>query len=168
MSIHSPVASVASTLLLATLLANPFTQFDAMMPDDPRPSDNPQQERAQAEKKTVAARFFEMEQLLAKHKSTKRSYTGFFKVPSMSAGIYTLPKGGSDGQGPHREDEVYYVLAGKAKMKTDGREVPVAEGSLIFIAAGETHRFVEIEEDLELLVLFSTGPVQKADKREDK
>ena len=40
----------------------------------------------------------------------------FLRVPAMSAGVYFLPKDGTDGQRPHREDEMYYVVKGKAKM----------------------------------------------------
>ena len=37
--------------------------------------------------------------------------------------------------------------------------------SLVFIAAGAPHRFIDIEEDLELPVVFSSGPLQKHPKQ---
>ncbi len=45
----------------------------------------------------------------------------FLRVPAMSAGIYVLPAGATDKQTPHQEDEIYYVVRGKAKMRL-GRE----------------------------------------------
>ena len=36
----------------------------------------------------------------------------------MSAGVYVLPKGGTDPQKPHREDEMYYVVRGRARCKS--------------------------------------------------
>ena len=110
----------------------------------------------------IAMSITDVNDLLVKHRAGSSRYTGFFKVPSMHAGIYTLKKGSEDTQSPHGEDEIYYVLKGQAKMKSDGRTEVVKEGSFVFVAAGEDHSFVDIEEDLELLVVFSTGPRQKS------
>lgn len=123
-------------------------------------SDSSKMQDAQ-DKNRIAMQVVDMADILAKHRKTKRAYTPFFRVPSMNCGIYSLKKGAGDAQPPHREDEVYYVLKGKAKMQSDGREEPVVPGSFVFVAAGEAHRFVEIEEDLELLVFFSSGALQK-------
>ena len=47
----------------------------------------------------------------------KVQYREFLRVPSLSCGVYHLPKGAKDMQTPHDEDEVYFVLEGKATMK---------------------------------------------------
>jgi quercetin dioxygenase-like cupin family protein len=83
------------------------------------------------------------------------SYLEFLRVVSMSAGLYALPAGGEDPQSPHREDELYYVTRGRAKFFAGAEERDVAAGSLIFVAAGVTHRFYDITEDLHLLVFFA-------------
>ena len=124
-------------------------------------SDSRKMQDAQ-DKKRIAMQVVDMADVLARHRKSKRAYTRFFKVPSMNFGIYSLKKGAHDDQSPHSQDEVYYVLKGKAKMHSDGRKEPVAPGSFVFVAAGEEHRFVEIEEDLELLVFFSSGALQNA------
>jgi mannose-6-phosphate isomerase-like protein (cupin superfamily) len=85
----------------------------------------------------------------------ERSYIEFLRKPSMSAGLYRLSAGAVDSQVPHREDEVYYVLAGRAKFITDDEDTQVEAGDVIYVSAGEAHRFHAIEEDLELLVVFS-------------
>jgi mannose-6-phosphate isomerase-like protein (cupin superfamily) len=73
----------------------------------------------------------------------------------MSAGIYRLPAGSSDPQGPHNEDETYYVIAGRATLTAGGESQPVQTGSIAFVPAREAHRFENIEEDLEVLVFFA-------------
>ncbi|MGH3662505.1 MAG: cupin domain-containing protein [Micromonosporaceae bacterium] len=74
---------------------------------------------------------------------------------SLSAGTYTVPVGGVDDQTPHREDEIYLVTAGKARVVTDSGGGLVSQGDLIFVPAGESHRFVDVTEDLTLLVFFA-------------
>jgi mannose-6-phosphate isomerase-like protein (cupin superfamily) len=79
-----------------------------------------------------------------------------FEVPALSVGTYCIPAGGTDDQSPHTEDEVYVVTAGRAKISTPAATVDIAPGSVIFVPADEEHRFVDITEDLTLLVVF--GP----------
>lgn len=79
----------------------------------------------------------------------------FFRIPAMSFEIYKLPAGGVDPQNPHQEDEAYYVISGKAKIEVEGEIKSVEAGSLIFVAARARHKFIEIEEDLALLVFFA-------------
>lgn len=73
----------------------------------------------------------------------------------MSAGVYVLPAGGSDPQTPHKEDELYYVVRGRARMTIAGNEQAVKEGSVIFVAANVEHRFQDIAEELVVLVFFA-------------
>jgi mannose-6-phosphate isomerase-like protein (cupin superfamily) len=85
----------------------------------------------------------------------------------MSAGLYVLPAGATDRQKPHREDEIYYVVRGRARFKagSDDREDDrendreedreVTAGSLIFVAAEVGHRFYDIAEELAVLVFFA-------------
>ena len=73
----------------------------------------------------------------------------------MSAGVYTLAAGTCDPQQPHTEDEIYYVLDGRAQIRIGDQELDVSPGSVIFVAAGEEHKFHSITEDLQLLVVFA-------------
>jgi quercetin dioxygenase-like cupin family protein len=73
----------------------------------------------------------------------------------MSAGIYTLAAGATDPQSPHKEDELYYIVRGKARMKAGNEDHSVMAGAIIFVAAGVEHRFYEIEEELAVLVFFA-------------
>ncbi|MGN9811651.1 cupin domain-containing protein [Micromonospora sp. BQ11] len=78
------------------------------------------------------------------------------RVPDLSVGTYCIPAGGTDDQSPHTEDEIYVVTAGRARIVTSDGEAPVGPGAVIFVPAGEEHRFVDVTEDLALLVVF--GP----------
>lgn len=84
-----------------------------------------------------------------------RLYQEFLSTGSMSGGLYELPAGAEDPQRPHRQDELYYVIAGRAEFECDGRRQTVGPGSAIFVEAGAEHRFVEIVEDLSVLVVFA-------------
>jgi mannose-6-phosphate isomerase-like protein (cupin superfamily) len=84
-----------------------------------------------------------------------KSYLEFLRVPAMSAGVYVLPKGGADPQKPHREDEMYYVVRGRARMQIGSEHAEVRPGSVIFVEAELEHRFYGIQEELEVLVFFA-------------
>jgi mannose-6-phosphate isomerase-like protein (cupin superfamily) len=82
-------------------------------------------------------------------------YHEFLRRPSLSAGIYELPAGGTDPQQPHGEDEVYVVLAGSARLSAGDSVIPVEPGSIVFVRAGVPHAFQDIGEELAVLVLFA-------------
>lgn len=82
-------------------------------------------------------------------------YFEFVRTKDLSAGFYRLPMGAEDTQEPHTEDEIYYVISGRARFMASDRKASVSPGDLLFVPAHEVHRFVNIEEDLELLVFFA-------------
>ena len=82
-------------------------------------------------------------------------YQEFLRVPSMSAGLYVLEAGAEDPQSPHQQDEIYYVVSGRATIAVAGEDRRVEPGSVVFVAARVEHRFHSIDERLELLVLFA-------------
>ena len=86
------------------------------------------------------------------------AYTEHLRVPDLSVGTYVLAVGDVDGQQPHTEDEVYVVLRGRARLWTPDLTVDVGPGAVAFVPALEPHRFVDITEDLHVLVVF--GPAE--------
>jgi mannose-6-phosphate isomerase-like protein (cupin superfamily) len=78
-----------------------------------------------------------------------------FRVPDLRVGTYSIPRGGADDQDPHTEDEIYVVTSGRARLESGGQSLPVGPGSVVYVAAGELHRFTDVTEDLALLVLFA-------------
>jgi mannose-6-phosphate isomerase-like protein (cupin superfamily) len=103
--------------------------------------------------------FFELDDLTRQRAAKGKLYLEFLRVPAMSAGVYVLPKGGTDPQKPHREDEMYYVVRGRARMKIGNEDAEVKTGSVIFVEAEAEHRFYDIQEELEVLVFFA--PAEK-------
>jgi mannose-6-phosphate isomerase-like protein (cupin superfamily) len=99
--------------------------------------------------------FFHLDELEKQRAAKGKLYLEFLRVPAMSAGIYVLPKGATDPQKPHREDEVYYVVRGRARMQVGSEHAEVQAGSVIFVEAEAEHRFYEIKEELEVLVFFA-------------
>ena len=91
-----------------------------------------------------------------------KPYHEFLREPSMSAGLYELAAGATDGQSPHTEDELYYVVAGRAVVRVADEDTPVAAGSLVFVAAHVGHRFHDITEDLRVLVFFAPAEYSQA------
>lgn len=77
------------------------------------------------------------------------------RVPSMSVGTYSVPAGSRDTQRPHTEDEIYVVTAGRATFEAAGRRVEASAGTVLFVPANEEHRFVDVTEDLAVLVVFA-------------
>jgi uncharacterized cupin superfamily protein len=53
------------------------------------------------------------------------------------------------------EDEVYVILAGRATFQADTGSAPVGPGDVVYVPTGEAHRFVDIDETLQMLVLFA-------------
>jgi len=82
-------------------------------------------------------------------------YSEFLRVPAMSCGLYVLPAGATDAQRPHHEDEMYYVIRGRARFQAGNEAKEVSAGSLLFVAAEVEHRFCDVTEELEVLVFFA-------------
>ena len=86
---------------------------------------------------------------------------GGYEVVHESAGVelgvYVLVAPEADRQQPHMDDEIYVVLEGTGVLQVEGREVPVREGTAVFVEAGADHRFTAYEH-LSVLVIFERKP----------
>ena len=82
-------------------------------------------------------------------------YIDFLASDKLSVGLAIWPRESNDRQRPHLEDEVYYVISGRATIRVAGEDRPVKPGSLVFVAARVEHRFHSIEEDLRVLVFWA-------------
>ena len=117
---------------------------------------------------------FDVERLEAEQTASGRAYHEFLRVPALSCGMYLLPAGGTDPQAPHMEDEVYYVLHGRATLDLGDHEHLVHPGSVVYVPANVPHRSHSIEEDLKLLVSFASAegsrarPARKETQRSDR
>jgi len=104
------------------------------------------------------ALFTTVEAIEGKREEAGRRYLEFLRVPDLSVGLYRLEAGASDPQQPHAEDEVYWVVRGRCRFRAAAEEREVGPGSVLFVPARMEHRFVDIREPLEVLVVF--GPAE--------
>ena len=102
---------------------------------------------------------FDLAELAARRASTGDPWLEFFRTQGLRTGLYVLPVDGVDDQTPHVEDEVYYVIDGRAVLDVgDGGDVevrPVGPGSIVYVRAEVPHRFRSISEELSVLVFFA-------------
>jgi mannose-6-phosphate isomerase-like protein (cupin superfamily) len=103
----------------------------------------------------VKASFADIHEVDSERAQTGKLYREFLRVPTMSAGLYVLPPGATDTQRPHHEDEIYYVIRGRARFEAGSEDRPVSAGMVLFVAAEVAHRFYDIVEELAVLVVFA-------------
>ncbi len=97
----------------------------------------------------------EVTDLLEARRRRGESYLEFLRAASMSCGLYELARGAEDKQIPHAEDEVYYVVRGRARIRVRSEDREVRPGSVVFVPAHAEHRFHDILETLAVLVFFA-------------
>ena len=100
---------------------------------------------------------FRIGDALAKLASDRHDFAEVFRSPSGSLSLTAArwPAGSVDDQTPHTEDEVYYVVAGRAVLTVGDATTAVEPGAVAYVAAGVEHRFSGITHDLEVLVFWS-------------
>ena len=84
-------------------------------------------------------------------------YEVVHESPGVELGVYVLVAPEPDRQQPHEDDEIYVVLEGSGVLQVEGEDVPVREGSAVFVEAGADHRFTAYEH-LSVLVVFERKP----------
>ena len=104
---------------------------------------------------SVQSRFFTLNEIDAQRAESTKLYREFLRVASMSVGLYVLAAGATDPQRPHHEDEMYYVVRGRARFRAGAEDREVSGGTVLFVAAEVEHRFYDIKEELAVLVIFA-------------
>lgn len=103
----------------------------------------------------------DIDEVRAQRAEHGRPWQEFIRVPDLFAGLYEIPAGGEDTQSPHAADEVYYILSGRATAVVEDDRFDVGPGSVLYVAKDKEHRFVDITDDLSVLVFFATaGPTE--------
>jgi mannose-6-phosphate isomerase-like protein (cupin superfamily) len=96
-------------------------------------------------------------------KERLREVGGGYEIVHQSAGlelgVYVLVAPEPDRQQPHEDDEVYVVLEGTGVLEVEAEQVPVKEGSAVFVEAGTDHRFTAYEH-LCVLVIFERNTAE--------
>lgn len=107
---------------------------------------------------------FELPALVTACTQANDHYLEFIRQPSLSVGLYMLAAGAVDGQEPHTEDEIYYIIQGRGSILVGDENRNVEAGSTIFVAANVVHRFHSITEDMTILVVFAPAEYTNATK----
>ncbi len=84
--------------------------------------------------------------------SKDRASSLLFHHGSMEVRYYA-PKG-RDDQTPHDQDEVYFIASGTGSFVREGERVAFGPGDMLFVAAGEEHRFEDFSADFGTWVVF--------------
>lgn len=98
---------------------------------------------------------FEIADIVVRRRDAGKPWLEFLRAGSLSMGLYVLRAGARDLQNPHSEDEVYYIVSGRGMLRIAGADHPVRPGTVLFVAAGEEHRFHTITEEMTALVFFA-------------
>jgi mannose-6-phosphate isomerase-like protein (cupin superfamily) len=101
-----------------------------------------------------AWKVFQLEELLSRVEGSEPYFLEYLRMPGLTSALYHLPAGAKDMQAPHLEDEIYFVVSGKATLRVGNDEKEVGSGSILYVRATEEHSFFNISEDLTLLAFF--------------
>jgi mannose-6-phosphate isomerase-like protein (cupin superfamily) len=101
-----------------------------------------------------AWKVFQLDELLPRVEGSEPCFLEYLHMPGLSSALYHLPAGAKDMQAPHLEDEIYFVVSGKATLRVAHDEKEVGPGSILYVRATEEHSFFNISEDLTLLAFF--------------
>jgi mannose-6-phosphate isomerase-like protein (cupin superfamily) len=70
---------------------------------------------------------------------------------------------GLDKQGPHAQDELYFIVAGRGEIVIADERHAFAPGDAFFVAAGIPHRFASFTDDFATWAVFWGPPGGEAD-----
>ncbi len=79
-------------------------------------------------------------------------FKALFEHGSLVIEIYQPDK--VDHQQPHARDEVYVVISGSGYFVNGESRQPFEAGEVLFVPAGESHRFEEFTDDFATWVIF--------------
>ncbi|GAA3300734.1 hypothetical protein GCM10020295_42210 [Streptomyces cinereospinus] len=75
-----------------------------------------------------AMKAFRLDELEAERAANEGAYLQFLRERNMSVGLYALDAGEHDPQKPHNQDEVYFVVSGRAAITVGLETTEVARG----------------------------------------
>ena len=81
-----------------------------------------------------------------------RRWEALFQHGTLEIEIYAPH--GTDPQKPHKKDEVYVVAQGSGEFICGNDRMKFTAGDLLFVPAGETHRFENFSGDFTAWVIF--------------
>lgn len=101
------------------------------------------------------------EALRALHAHEDTRFLEIYRHGSLSVEIYE-PKI-RDPQQPHEKDELYIIISGHGTFQHGDQQRPFQPGDLLFVPAGDEHRFIEFSDDFKTWVIFYGPPGGEAE-----
>jgi len=86
------------------------------------------------------------------HLSGDTRFATVLRHGTMSVEIYQPI--GHDPQQPHEQDELYIIISGTGEFFNNGITKPFQPGDVLFVPAGDEHRFENFTEDFKTWVIF--------------
>jgi mannose-6-phosphate isomerase-like protein (cupin superfamily) len=84
--------------------------------------------------------------------SVSTEFVTLFKHGSMQVEWYQPNK--IDRQTPHRQDELYVIACGSGMFYNNGERTSFGVGDVLFVPAGNEHRFENFTDDFATWVIF--------------
>lgn len=85
-------------------------------------------------------------------KKSNLLFVEFFKHGSLSIELYKPDT--IDHQQPHEKDELYIIVEGSGQFFCGGKRNFFSKGDMLFVPAGEEHRFEDFTSDFSTWVVF--------------
>jgi mannose-6-phosphate isomerase-like protein (cupin superfamily) len=79
-------------------------------------------------------------------------YIELFRHGTLCIELYA-PRG-NDPQTPHTRDEIYVIISGNGRFVCASQQTSFGPGDVLFVPAGEEHRFMEFGDDFATWVFF--------------
>jgi mannose-6-phosphate isomerase-like protein (cupin superfamily) len=79
-------------------------------------------------------------------------YIELFRHGTLTVELYA-PRG-NDPQAPHTRDEIYVIASGTGRFQRGAEATAFGPGDILFVPAGEEHRFIEFSDDFATWVFF--------------
>ena len=104
-------------------------------------------------------KIYDLESILLKLDKEDNStyFLDFLRNNSFEAGVLRLNPGKKDTQGPHLEDELYFVIEGKGYINMLDEDHHIGKGSIIFVPSKTEHYFHGNKERLVVLYVFNVS-----------
>jgi mannose-6-phosphate isomerase-like protein (cupin superfamily) len=97
---------------------------------------------------------YQLSELLEKVEPGSVRFHEFLRTPSLSCSVYHIPAGSKEMESAHEEDELYFVLEGRARLRVEDEDHAVEKGTLMYVRAACDHTFFDVEENLTVLAFF--------------
>lgn len=101
---------------------------------------------------TVLRRRITLEEAAAQLPDSPLRFVTLLRRGSLSVELYA-PRG-HDPQQPHKQDELYVVVAGSGEFINGDERHPFGPGDVLFVPAGVEHRFENFSADFQTWVIF--------------